>query len=269
MLVRRLVTLAVLCLVLWPGVSLADDEKKLTPCAEGQAPLEMDNPNNPLCDEHPSPPLQWSCGLSGRDRYLVATGQIFHSDAVEQGFCGLSYDGWYVEAWGSTSQTHHFGDEWDLTVQKSLKLGGSKFGVDVGALYINVNDNELSQIVQPFVYLNRSWGNGVAAQWRLKYPMPTSGELPEKGLIFESEVNRNWQVGNYWRLGGALVATYDIQGAFGYNPAVIVQAKPKVSLILGDGISLDLFYIWSNPMGDPGDGRQREGMTGIGVSYNF
>lgn len=210
----------------------------------------------------------YSCGFKAADRYLAGNGAIFHTDPVAQGFCGIAYKGWYAEVWQSASQSHGFGDELDGTIQYSHDRGNSGFGMDAGVLYIAINSDAMNNVVQPFLYFRQKLGQGPTVNLKFKYAVATQDNNPSRGRFIAGSIVHRWNKGR-WSFGGEVEFTRDMDGAFGFSRANILQVEPTVGFQVNKSIRFDLLrYRWSKTYRNS-DTRGTEGVFGTGLSAQF
>lgn len=210
---------------------------------------------------------QFVVGLNTFEHYSVDSGQVFHPDSVQQGFVGMTWHGVYGELWQGYSRTGSFGNETDFTVQYGHSLG-HRLSLFTELLYVDVNSPVVPDVLQPTIGLSAGVKN-TSITFKVKEPMQEGGGN-QRWTYLELSANHRWHLSQRgWFVNGNTVLIRDVDGAFGFNPAWVLELKPTVGFTV-KGVTVNLIkYRYSFVAGNNGDGRKNGGTFGTGITYTF
>lgn len=216
--------------------------------------------------------VQWTYGLKWVERYHIDAGEDFYSAGMVQNFIGASVGAHYLEYWrgdGNTTAKDTFAREDDLTYGLTQQLT-PRVSLTAGVLYVKVNDNSfgLNAVVQPRVLFTVN-----AGEWSIvgnvKRSFTNAGYIHSGGWFIETGAARDIKLWKALAFTTDTLATYDVNGAFGFDPALTLREIVGVKCTFANGFAVFGQRFYAKNFGETVGREDHYASTRFGMIYNF
>ena len=201
--------------------------------------------------------------------YLGSNGAIFYDGEVQQTDAWFQWNnGVYADIWTSASfnQNWNFGKELDLTLGKVGKLGTFSYSANINYYVIVITDvaNVNAELSRDFLRGKVSIEPYVRGEWY--FPVRRGG--PRRGIMGVGGLRTSVRMSSALSLVARGWLKKD-SGCFDFDSALLGQGYVGIPFKLGEKLSITPGMNFSAPLSSVRDGRKREAVWEIVLSYSF
>ena len=202
--------------------------------------------------------------------YLGANGAVFHDTPVVHTDIFLNWkNGVYADIWTSTAFKGGWGfdKEVDLTLGKSGKLGKFDYSTDVSYFALVITDIavvnvEFSRTFQANTRI------GLTPLVRGEYYFPVRKGGPRRGVMGIIGSRASVKLAPRVDFAGMARLRKD-SGCFEFDSALLGQGFTGLNFKITEKLTLSSGIYFSSPISSVRDGRKKEAVPEIGISYRF